>query len=200
MSELVIDLTQDGGDGSSNSPVVTSTQLETTENGEESGILAKEQNCGSSDPATLQGSPIMTQASSASFRLHTNVGKIFYAPAETDNRAKRTRAEPLWYVPRHAYPPEIEYKLAPSQLGPVAKKAKINQLQLGPVQKVLEKSATLENQVKELTFKYNELVDSNTFLRHRPSSSSSSVENPLWMQPYQNIPEGVWDELQASQM
>ena len=67
-------------------------------------------------------------------------------------------------------------------------------------QKVLEKSATLENQVKELTFKYNELVDSNTFLRHRPSISSSCVENPLWSQPYQNIPEGVWDELQASQL
>ena len=77
-----------------------------------------------------------------------------------------------------------------------AKKATVREM----YQKVLEKNATLENQVKELTFKYNELVDSNTFLRHRPSSSSSSVEKPLWMQPYQQVPEEVWDELQASQM
>ena len=127
MSDLVIDLTQDGGDGSSNSPVVNSIQDENAENGAESRISAMVENCGSSDPTQMQGSPIMTQASTTSFQLRTNVGKIFYAPAETDNRAKRTRAEPLWYVPRHAYPPEIEYKLAPSQLGPVAKKAKINQ-------------------------------------------------------------------------
>ena len=66
-------------------------------------------------------------------------------------------------------------------------------------QKVLEKSATLENQVKELTFKYNELVDSNTYLRLRPSSSSQSVENSLWKQPYQSIPESVWDELPMTQ-
>ena len=66
-------------------------------------------------------------------------------------------------------------------------------------QKVLEKSATLENQVKELTFKYNELVDSNTYLRLRPSSSSQSVLNSLWKQPYQSIPESVWDEVPMTQ-
>ena len=124
MSELIIDLTQDGGEGSNNSPVINSAQLEKTENGEESGLLAKEQQCGSNDPKKMQGSPIMTQASTTSFQIRSNVEAIFYG---TSNLGKRNRQPPLHFQPLHAYPPEIEYKLAPSQLGPVTKKAKINQ-------------------------------------------------------------------------
>ena len=127
MSELVIDLTQDGGEGSSDLLVFNSAQLETAESGAESRISAMVHNCASSDPTEMKGSPIMTQTSTTSFQIRTNVEKIFYAPPGNSNLGKRMRGEPLRFLPLHAYPPEIEYKMAPSQLGPITKKAKINQ-------------------------------------------------------------------------
>ena len=127
MSESIIDLTQDGGEGDNNSPTINSIQVGKPQNGQESAFLAKENISSSNDLSTMQGSPLLTQASQVSFNIQTNVDRIFLMPAAEESRTKRTRQPTLHFLPLHAYPPEIEYKLAPSQLGPRAKKPKINQ-------------------------------------------------------------------------
>jgi len=64
--------------------------------------------------------------------------------------------------------------------------------------KLLERNATLENQVKELTEKHNALLD-----RQSTSSSSSVGETcvwykgkwtPLYLIPYQPVESSIWDE------
>ena len=55
MSESIIDLTQDGGEGDNNSPTNNSIQVGKPQNGQESAFLAKENISSSNDLSTLQG-------------------------------------------------------------------------------------------------------------------------------------------------